>query len=131
VAKTCKALIVEDDYDLRQLFGEVFAAEGYDFVVASNGKEMRAALEAGDVEVIIIDVGLPGGEDGLRLAKEAVDRRYGVILVTGHGKHFEAVRKSGHRYLFKPFRFPSLLALVDEVLRAVEARCVVKTRVYG
>ena len=131
MSKTCKVLIVEDDDEVRRLFGELLAGEGYDCVLASNGKEMRAALQAGDVEVVIIDVGLPGGEDGLCLAREASGRGHGVILVTGHDKHFDAVRKSGHRYLFKPFRLPSLLALVDEALRAVNARCVVNTRGYG
>ena len=112
------------------LLGDVFAHEGYHFTIASDGASMRRGLASPGIDVVIVDVGLPGGETGLALAEEAADRGCGVILVTGHGKFYEDVEKSGHRYLFKPFRLGSLLELVDHVLRETQARCV-KSRTYG
>ena len=128
--RVCRVLVVEDNHDIRDLLADVFDHEGYRFTLASNGAEMRGALAGGDIDVVIIDVVLPG-ESGLALAKEAADRGCGVILVTGHHDHFETVYKSGHRYAFKPYRLKSLLALVDEALREAKARCRVKDRRYG
>jgi DNA-binding NtrC family response regulator len=126
MAKVCKVLIVEDSTDIQQLLGDVLAHEGYEFVIAGDGRAMRAILAADDIDVVIVDVALPGGETGLTLAKHAVDEGCGVVLVTGHGKYFEDVEKSGHRYLFKPFRMASLLELVNQVLQETRRRCVVK-----
>jgi two-component system, OmpR family, response regulator len=131
VVKVCKVLIVEDNADIQQLLGNVFSYEGYEFAIAGDGRVMRHILAAENIDVVIVDVALPGGETGFTLAKHALDQGCGVILVTGHGQYFEAVEKSGHRYLLKPFRMRSLLELVDEVLKEVRARCVVKKRAYG
>lgn len=128
VDKICKVLIVENDRDIQQLLSDVFEYEGYRFTTVADGIAMRDALAQGDIDVVIIDVVLPGGENGFDLAKQATDLGHGVILVTGHGGHYDAVTKSGHRYLFKPFKMNSLFALVDQVLRETHVRCVTKNR---
>jgi DNA-binding NtrC family response regulator len=119
----CRVLIVEDNEDVQNLLEDVFVAEGYRFAIATDAIEMRRIIAADHIDVVIIDVLLPGGESGLALAHEVAAQGYGVVLVTGHPSHFEAVEKSGHRYLHKPFRLPSLLQLVDEVLKATKAKC--------
>lgn len=123
MARICKVLIVEDDGDVRAVINEVLAFEGYEFLMASDAASMRRLLADNDVDVVIVDVVLPGGESGLTLAQELTDLGYGVILVTGHHQHFDTVEQSGHRYLLKPFHMNSLLALVDQVLRETQARC--------
>lgn len=129
--KTCRVLIVEDRREIQELLVDVFLYEGFRFAVVSNGAEMREALAGGDVDVAVIDVVLPGGETGIALAAEVASRGVGVILVTGSHDHFETVEKSGHRYLFKPFKIDSLLALADELLRETKARCQANNRAYG
>src|SRR5258708_7854080 len=99
--KICRVLIVEDRPEIQELLSEVFADQGYRFGAVTNGGEMRKALVAGDVDVAVIDVVLPGPEDGLALAKEVAAQGVGVILVTGRHDHFETGGQSGHRYLFK------------------------------
>jgi two-component system OmpR family response regulator len=131
VEKICRVLIVEDRPEIQELLSEVFADQGYRFAVVANGGEMRKALATSDVDVAVIDVVLPGAEDGLALAKEAAAQGIGVIVVTGSHEHFEIVEKSGHRYLFKPFRIRSLLGLADELLRESKVRCRIKNRRYG
>lgn len=131
MAKICKVLVVEDDPDVKALLEAVLGYEGYHFSAVANGAEMRRALARGDIDVAVIDVLLPGGDNGYALAKEAADCGCGVILVTGHGLHFEAVERSGYRYLLKPYRASSLLELVEEVLEETRARCQVKDRVLG
>jgi DNA-binding response OmpR family regulator len=123
--KICRVLIVEDRPEIQELLSEVFADQGYRFAIVANGGEMRKALATSDVDVAVIDVVLPGAEDGLALAKEVAAQGTGVIVVT------EIVEKSGHRYLFKPFRIRSLLGLADELLRESNVRCRIKNRRYG
>jgi DNA-binding response OmpR family regulator len=129
--KICRVLIVEDRPEIQELLSEVFADQGYRFAVVRNGAEMRQALATSAVDVAVIDVVLPGAEDGIALAKEAVAQGVGVILVTGSHDHFDMVEKSGHRYLLKPFRIHSLLTLADELLRESKIRCRIKNRRYG
>jgi DNA-binding NtrC family response regulator len=131
MARVCKVLIVEDDGDVRAVINEMLACEGYEFLMAADAASMRHLLADEDVDIVIVDVVLPGGESGLRLAQELTDRGYGVILVTGHHQHFDTVEQSGHRYLLKPFRMNSLLELVDQVLRETQARCETKRRRLG
>jgi two-component system phosphate regulon response regulator OmpR len=121
VRKVCRALIVEDDPAVQQIFGIVLAEAGYDFALAHDGASMRAAFGTGAVDVMIIDVMLPGGESGIALAKEAAARGCGIILVTGHHDHYQGVEESGYRYLLKPFRMTALLDVVEQVLREAEA----------
>jgi DNA-binding NtrC family response regulator len=131
MARVCKVLIVEDDGDVRAVINEMLACEGYEFLMAADAASMQHLLADEDVDIVIVDVVLPGGESGLRLAQELTDRGYGVILVTGHHQHFDTVEQSGHRYLLKPFRMNSLLELVDQVLRETQARCETKRRRLG
>jgi FixJ family two-component response regulator len=51
-----------------------------------------------------------------------------VVLVTGHPAHFESVKRSGHRFLYKPFDIGSLVQLVDESLREARAKCKTKEK---
>jgi DNA-binding NtrC family response regulator len=128
VARVCKVLIVEDDPAVQQVFEMVLADKGYELVLARDGISMRRALAAGDVDVVIIDVMLPGGEMGFTLAQEATSHDCGVILVTGHHDHYQRVAESGHRHLFKPFRLSILTGMVEEMLREKDAQCQVSSR---
>jgi two-component system, OmpR family, response regulator len=116
VGKICKVLIVEDDAAVQQVFDMVLADAGYELLLARDGKSMRGALAAGDVDVAIIDVMLPGRENGLALAREAEERGCGIILVTGHHDRYGEVEQSGYRHLFKPFRMTALTRLIEAAL---------------
>lgn len=124
VARLCKVLVVEDDDGVSELFTEVLAAEGYRFLTARNGSEMRRTLAAApDIDVLVIDASLPGGDDGLTLAEEWAARGYAVLLMTGDHRLVERIEASGHRYLLKPFRMASLIAMIETVLLAVANDC--------
>jgi two-component system OmpR family response regulator len=131
VPRVCKVLIVEDDPAVQQVFDMVLADEGYELVLARDGTSMRNALAAGDIDVVIIDVMLPGGEMGFVLAREAAGQGCGVILVTGHHDHYEQVVDSGYRHLFKPFRLSALTEMVEQVLQETASQCHLKSRKHG
>jgi two-component system OmpR family response regulator len=122
MSRTYKILVVDDDEGVRELLRTLFDEEGYEIAMAGSGSEMRAALAAGSVNLAVIDVTLPRGEDGLRLADEARAAGCGVILVSGDTGRFAAVEQCGHPYLLKPFRMERLLALVTEVLGGQSGR---------
>jgi DNA-binding response OmpR family regulator len=131
LARICKVLVVEDNRDIQDLLETVFSDEGYHFICVSDGASMRRVLATDEaVDVAIIDVMLPGREDGLALAGVAHEHGCGVIVVTGGHDHFARVEQSGHHFVLKPFRLQSLLAMVDEVLKETQARCEVKGREY-
>ena len=124
MAKICKVLIVEDNDGVRQMLEDVFVGDGYDYVLAQNGIEMREAVAAhDDIDMLIIDVSLPGGTDGFVLAREMADAGHAVLMVTGDHRYAERIEKERHHYLLKPFRIDSLLALVAQVLQATRNTC--------
>jgi DNA-binding NtrC family response regulator len=128
VARVCRVLIVEDDPAVQQVFDMVLADKGYELVLARDGASMRNALGTRDIDVVIIDIMLPGGETGFELAREAAGRGCGVILVTGHHDQYQGVAESGYRHLFKPFRLSALTEMVEQVLQDNEAQCHLKSR---
>jgi len=128
MARICKVLVVEDDDAVRHMLGDVFDDEGYHFTLVKNSLEMRGALERDEYEVAIIDVSLRGSEDGLKLAELAVEYGCGVILTSGDPAQVARAGESEWRFLPKPFRVQNMIALVDQVLKETEARCIRRPR---
>jgi DNA-binding NtrC family response regulator len=126
MARICKILVVEDNDGVRDLLQGLFDEEGYKIAVVSGGEEMRGALAAESFDVAVIDVTLPGADDGFALAELARGEGCGVILVTGDVRHFDRLQESGHSYLLKPFRIERVLELVERLVR--QSDCVIGER---
>jgi DNA-binding NtrC family response regulator len=126
VPQRCSVLLVEDDPGVQELLRRVLTDEGNEVAVARDGEGMRAAFAADRFDVVIIDVRLPGTENGIALARHAADCGCGVVLITGDHGHLDALARTGHRYLLKPFRVEALLEATEQVVQATQARCTVK-----
>jgi DNA-binding NtrC family response regulator len=126
VAIACSVLVVEDDPGVQELLRHVLVEEGNQVALARNGDEMRAAFDTGSFNVVIIDVRLPGSENGMALARQAAERGCGVVMITGDHGHSDALARTGHRYLLKPFRVEELLEATQEVVEAIQAQCSIK-----
>jgi DNA-binding response OmpR family regulator len=120
----CKVLIVEDYGEIRELLAGLFEAEGYEFATVADGAGMRAALAEDDYDIVVVDVALPGREDGFELAEAARAQGCGVILTTGDHRHVERLAACGHHHLLKPFPMGALLDLAEKVLKETENTCV-------
>jgi DNA-binding NtrC family response regulator len=122
--RICKVLIVEDDDYVREFFRDVFADEGYRFILTRDGTEMRRAIDADPaIDVVVIDLTLPGSEDGLALGRHAAAQGYNVILVSGDHSRVDELSRSGHRFLLKPFRTQSLFEIITLSLAAAQNDC--------
>jgi len=62
-------LIVDDDHEIRDLLASYLRKIGFQVSAAANGRQMRSVLEEGPVDLVILDLMLPG-EDGLVLCRE-------------------------------------------------------------
>jgi DNA-binding response OmpR family regulator len=123
VTHRCRILIIEDEDGIQQLLRLACTEEGFEVVQAHNSPEGAEQIRLNGFDAIIIDIALPGNEDGFALAKRAAQTSVGVILIGGHPEHFEPMAVSGHAFLPKPFRLDQLLALIDEVLTKTGREC--------
>lgn len=113
-------LIVDDDPDIRHLLAEYLTEAGFRTSLAASGREMRKRLEEGIVDLVILDLMLPG-EDGLTLCREF--RTYSntpVIMLTAKGTLIDRIiglEMGADDYLPKPFDPRELLARIKVVLK--------------
>ena len=77
-------LVVDDDARIRQMLIRYFEGEGFRVSAASDGPAMRDCLAKAATDIILLDLVLPGGEDGLALARDIRSRsNIPIIMLTG------------------------------------------------
>jgi DNA-binding response OmpR family regulator len=116
-----RLLIADDDDGTRLLLKTFFSKKGFDVVAVENGTLASSALRAGDIDVAVIDVMMPG-MSGLQVVEEA--REAGVttpvIIATVHGASeavVHALSAGADDYVTKPFDLAILHARVLVRLR--------------
>ncbi|WP_370125863.1 response regulator [Sinorhizobium fredii] len=128
-------LVVDDDPRIRQMLARYFEEEGYRVSLAGDGKEMREGLEKSHVDIILLDLVLPG-EDGLALARDLRSRSdIPIIMLTGRNDVVDRVvglEIGADDYIAKPFHLREVLARVRSALRRRQpsARNELPTEVY-
>ncbi|MGC8792353.1 MAG: sigma-54-dependent transcriptional regulator [Bryobacteraceae bacterium] len=118
-AKPC-LLIVDDEQVVRDSLVHWFTEEGYRVEAAASAAEALARLTAGDVDLIIADIRMPG-MDGLELLEKIQSEQLdtGVIIMTGYASVESAVRALKHGafdYITKPFDPDDLSVVVRNAL---------------
>lgn len=113
-------LIVDDDREIRDLLARFLSKHGYRVTVVADGKEMRRALSDWSIDLIVLDLMLPG-EDGLTLCRNLrVKSQTPVIMLTMMGEETDRIiglEMGADDYLPKPFNPRELLARMKAVLR--------------
>jgi two-component system OmpR family response regulator len=118
-------LVVDDQKEICDVVQEYLTGEGYRVSTANDGGGMRRVLGQSHVDLVILDLMLPG-EDGLTLARGLRDESgIGIIILTGRGETVDRIiglEMGADDYLPKPFHLRELLARVKSVLRRVQSR---------
>ena len=113
-------LVVDDDRDIRTLLSDYLQKNGYRVTAVAEGKAMRRALEQTHVDLIVLDLMLPG-EDGLKLCRDLrAQSQIPVLMLTALGEEIDRVlglEVGADDYLPKPFNPRELLARVKAILR--------------
>src|SRR3954470_20322017 len=126
MATARKILIVDDDTELRDALVEQLALhEEFESVAVDSGAKGVQAAKAGQIDLVIMDVGLPDvdGREAVRIMRKN-GFKAPIIMLTGHDTDSDTIlglESGANDYISKPFRFAVLLARIRAQLRQHEA----------
>ena len=113
-------LIVDDDREIRSLLSQYLEKNEFRTTAVADGREMRRVLDRAPVDLIVLDLMLPG-EDGLTLCRELrTHSQIPVIMLTARGEDVDRIvglEIGADDYLAKPFNPRELLVRIRAVLR--------------
>ncbi|MFA6264301.1 MAG: response regulator transcription factor [Pseudolabrys sp.] len=119
-------LIVDDDTELREALLEQLALhDEFDTVSVENGAKGVQAAKGDQVDLVLMDVGLPDidGREAVRILRKG-GFKAPIIMLTGHDTDSDTIlglESGANDYVVKPFRFAVLLARIRAQLRQHEA----------
>lgn len=116
-------LVVDDEQEICEIVRQYLESEGFRVTSAGDGAAMRRVLAREPVNLVIMDLMLPG-EDGLTLARDLRETlpQIGILILTGRGDTVDKIiglEMGADDYLSKPFHLRELLARTKSVLRRV------------
>jgi len=117
-----KILVVDDEENIRKSLKMILEYEGYTFLEASNGEDgLQKAEESVGLDLILLDIKMPGGRDGLEILKEIKSKPYSpeVIMISGQGTiqtAVEATKLGAFEFLEKPLHRDRVLLTIRNAL---------------
>ena len=125
MSKIEHVVVCDDEADIRETLQEYLERRGYRVSAAAGGQELRALVAAGPIDVVILDINMPG-EDGLSLARFLRERGdVATIMLTASGDVIDRVaglEMGADDYLVKPVDLRELQARIKAVLRRTVGR---------
>ncbi|MCR4855907.1 MAG: response regulator transcription factor [Erysipelotrichaceae bacterium] len=115
-----KLLIVDDEEKIREMIGKFALHEGYEVVLASNGKEALELFEGSDFDLVVLDVMMPvmDGYETLKKMKEIRD--VPCIFLTALGQEYDRIYGfdiGAEDYVTKPFSPKELMMRIKVILK--------------
>ena len=112
--------VLDDEPDITELLAGYLQGHGFRVSQVHEGRALMALMETDPVDLVLLDLGLPG-EDGFTIARRMRESwRCGLIIVTGRGDAVDKVvglEVGADDYVTKPFDLRELVARVKAVLR--------------
>jgi DNA-binding NtrC family response regulator len=119
---TVTIMVVDDDERGRRITSRMLRDEGYEVIEAQSAEHaLQQLAEAGEVQVVLADIAMPGGMNGVELGEKVQEaepwRR--VVLMSGYDRLFPKWGETGARFplLMKPFTAEQLLRQMHDVLK--------------
>ncbi|MBR9868223.1 MAG: response regulator [Oceanospirillales bacterium] len=117
-------LVVDDHQEIRDLISRYLSEHGYRVSSANGGDEMKAVLQTSAIDLIVLDIMMPG-DDGLTLCRYLREQgQIPIIMLTAMADQTDRVvglEMGADDYLSKPFFPRELLARIKAVLRRTES----------
>jgi DNA-binding response OmpR family regulator len=125
-----RVLVCDDEVDLCEMLSEYLGKRGFTVTVAHDAAQMRQRLTEGEVDLILLDVNMPG-EDGLTALRALrAENRTPVVMLTAAGETIDRIvglEMGADDYLGKPVDLRELEARIKAVLRRAPAQQVEAT----
>ena len=126
-ANKTKILVIDDDLRLRELLLRYLAEQGFEVGAEPSGAGLDKRLERSRPDLMVLDLMLPGGEDGLAICRRlrGAGEDIPIIMLTAKGDEIDRViglEMGADDYLPKPFGGRELVARIRAVLRRNRAR---------
>lgn len=115
--KQMSVLVVDDEHELADILKSSLESQGYFVSLANNGKEAIKILECGNIDVVVSDLLMAGG-DGLKVREKARSLHLPLVFLTGYLESYLDLLPKGCVVLEKPY---DLKELVDAIARSYAA----------
>ena len=114
-------VVVDDDREIRSLLSQFLEKHGFRVTAVPDGRSLRRLMTTQRIDLVVLDVMLPGGEDGLTICRQlSATGQMPIIMLTGKSDEVDRIiglEIGADDYLAKPFNPRELLARVRNVLR--------------
>lgn len=121
-----RALVVDDEKDFLDTIVKRLEKRGVETEGVSSGEQALKAMQDKRFDVVILDIKMPGGMDGIETLREIkkIQPLTEVLLLTGHGSletSIEGMTMGAFDYLLKPVKLEDLLSKVAQAFEKKEA----------
>jgi DNA-binding response OmpR family regulator len=112
-----KILVVDDDQHIQRLYKEEFEDEGYEVVVASNGKEAMELFDSESPDIVTLDILLPD-VDGIRILRQMKEKnpKIPVIMSTAYDYRDDFAVWASEAYIVKSSDLDELKVMIKKLL---------------
>jgi two-component system alkaline phosphatase synthesis response regulator PhoP len=125
-----KILIVDDEEDLREMLNYNLTKSMYEVIEASNGEEALDILEKESVDLVVLDIMMPG-KDGYEVCKELRTKgnKVPILFLTAKNGDYDEIlglELGADDYIKKPFNLRALISRIRTILRRTEERNIIQ-----
>jgi len=117
-AQSGRILVVDDEWNIRDVLSNILQAQGYEVDCAEDGEEGIAKIDENDYDIVITDLKMPkvSGMEVLRHLQSTSSSTLGIVA-TGYGSiesAVEALRTGAYDYITKPFHLDEIKSRIQK-----------------